>query len=140
MIRIQRASPAFGKAVEQVGLIEQTQIVLEDGRAAVWNEALKAPELRTWTVHIDPFDAFGSGASGGPSAVELARRMADRGAVVCYWYGYEDPAHEAWAWDEIAKAVQPKVQFCCSLERRAARQPSRRRSLTHRAKSGNGCG
>jgi len=98
------------EGAEQAGLIEQTQIVLEDGRAAVWDEALKAAELRTWTVHIDPFDAFGTGASGGPSAVELARGMAGRGAVVCYWYGYEDPAHEAWAWDEIAKAVQPKAQ------------------------------
>ena len=90
----------------QAGLIGQTRILHGDGRAAIWDEAVQAPDLRGWTVHIDPFDAFSSGISGGPSAVELARRLADTGVVVSYWYGYEDPRREMWAWDEIGAPVR----------------------------------
>jgi len=94
----------------QAGLIGQTQILHGDGRAAIWDEVVKLPDLRGWTVHIDPFDAFSSGISGGPSAVELARRLADRGVVVSYWYGYEDPSHEMWAWDEIGAPVRRRAR------------------------------
>lgn len=66
----------------QVGLIGQTRVVNGDGRAAIWEEALKLPDLRSWTVHVDPFDAFSQGPSGTPSAAELARRLAERGAVI----------------------------------------------------------
>jgi 23S rRNA A2030 N6-methylase RlmJ len=94
----------------QAGLTGQTQILHGDGRAAIWHEAVKAPDLRGWTVHIDPFDAFSMGVSGGPSAVELARRLADRGVVVSYWYGYEDPSREMWAWDEIGAPVRRRAR------------------------------
>ena len=97
-------------SVRRVGLIGQTRIVDGDGRAAIWDEAIELPELRSWTVHIDPFDAFSEGPSGTPSAVELARRLAERGAVISYWYGYEDPAREMWAWGEIAAPVRGKAQ------------------------------
>jgi hypothetical protein len=98
------------EAAERIGLITQTQIVEGDGRSAVWNEASAARDLRTWAFHIDPFDPFGAGPSGAPSAVELAHRLADMGALISYWYGYDDPNREMWAWDEIASAVQPKAR------------------------------
>lgn len=98
------------EAAERMGLIDHTQIVEGDGRAAVWNAASAAPDVRTWAVHIDPFDAFGTGPSGAPSAVELARRLVEKGALISYWYGYDDANREMWAWDEIAMTVQRKAR------------------------------
>jgi 23S rRNA A2030 N6-methylase RlmJ len=98
------------EAAVRTGLIGQTRIVEGDGRAAVWNEASKVQDLRTWAVHIDPFDAFGAGPAGAPSAVELARRLAEMGALLSYWYGYEDGSRELWAWDEIAQRGRLKAR------------------------------
>jgi 23S rRNA A2030 N6-methylase RlmJ len=98
------------EAAMRTGLIGRTRIVEGDGRAVVWNEASKAPDVRTWAVHIDPFDAFGAGPSAAPSAVALARSLAGMGALLSYWYGYEDGSRELWAWDEIAQKVRLKAR------------------------------
>jgi 23S rRNA A2030 N6-methylase RlmJ len=98
------------EAAERTGLIDVTRIIEGDGRGAIWNEASEAPDVRTWAVHIDPFDAFGAGPSGAPSAVALARGLAEKGALISYWYGYDDGDREMWAWDEIAATVQPKAR------------------------------
>jgi 23S rRNA A2030 N6-methylase RlmJ len=97
-------------AAERTGLVDQTRIVEGDGRAALWSEASAAPDVQTWAVHIDPFDAFGAGPSGAPSAVALARGLAEKGALISYWYGYDDGSREMWAWDEIAAKVQAKAR------------------------------
>lgn len=91
------------------GLLERTRIVQDDGRTVVWNEAESSPELHDWAVHIDPFDAFGLGMRGGPSAVDLARRLGQKGALVAYWYGYSEPDRARWAWGEIASPIRRDV-------------------------------
>ncbi len=98
------------EAAERTGLIDQTRIIEGDGRAVIWNEASEAPDVHTWAIHIDPFDAYGAGPSGAPSAVVLARRLAEKGAMISYWYGYNDGDRAMWAWEEIAVRAQSKAR------------------------------
>lgn len=52
-------------------------------------------------VHIDPFDPDAR-APGGLSALDLAVRVADSGNPLVYWYGYDQPTDQAWAWTRLA--------------------------------------
>lgn len=52
-------------------------------------------------VHIDPFDPRAR-APGGWSALELAARVSGRGTRLAFWYGYDQPAEQAWAFRELA--------------------------------------
>jgi hypothetical protein len=52
-------------------------------------------------VHIDPFDPDARGP-GGYSALELAARVADSGTPLVYWYGYDQPGEQAWAYTRLA--------------------------------------
>lgn len=56
-------------------------------------------------VHIDPFDPFAR-QDDGPSAVELAGDIADRGHALVYWYGYSHPDERAWALSRIGGCTQ----------------------------------
>jgi hypothetical protein len=84
-----------------------------DGLSAVWQE-LRAynGDPHAVVVHIDPFDPFTAGAENGPSAAELARRLATSGIRVVYWYGYDAPNHRAWAWAEVAHEGQLAPAWC----------------------------
>jgi 23S rRNA A2030 N6-methylase RlmJ len=97
-------------AAARTGLVDQTRIVEGDGREALWSEASATADVQRWAVHIDPFDAFGAGPSGAPSAVALARRLAEKGAMISYWYGYDDGNREMWAWEEIGVRAQSKAR------------------------------
>jgi hypothetical protein len=52
-------------------------------------------------VHIDPFDPHVQ-SPGGYSALELAARVADSGAGLVYWYGYDEPGTQAQAHRQLA--------------------------------------
>lgn len=60
-------------------------------------------------VHIDPFDPDARGPAGY-SALELAARVANSsGTPLVYWYGYDQPGEQAWAYTRLA------AQTCAPL-------------------------
>ena len=80
--------------------LRSCKVAQTDGMAAV--AALldgKAPG--PGLVHIDPFDPDAR-SPGGYSALELAARVADSGTPLVYWYGYDEPGDQAWAYQKLA--------------------------------------
>ena len=76
------------------------QVAQDDGLAAVaaWlDRDAETPGL----VHIDPFDPDARGPAGY-SALELAARVASAGTPLVYWYGYDQPGEQAWAYMRLA--------------------------------------
>jgi hypothetical protein len=75
------------------------EVAEADGMAAVaaWlDRDADEPAL----VHIDPFDPDARGP-GGYSALELAARVASSGTSLVYWYGYDEPGEQAWAYPRL---------------------------------------
>ena len=80
--------------------LHSCEVAEADGMTAVaarLDSAARGPRL----VHIDPFDPDARGP-GGYSALELAARVADSGARLVYWYGYDEPGEQAWAHKKLA--------------------------------------
>ena len=75
------------------------EVAEADGMMAVaaW---LDRPAGKPGLVHIDPFDPDARGP-GGCSALELAARVADSGTGLVYWYGYDRPGEQAWAYTRL---------------------------------------
>jgi Ribosomal RNA large subunit methyltransferase D, RlmJ len=75
------------------------EVVQADGMAAAaaW---LDRDAGKPGLVHIDPFDPDARGP-GGYSALELAARVADSGTSLVYWYGYDRPGEQAWAYPRL---------------------------------------
>jgi 23S rRNA A2030 N6-methylase RlmJ len=86
------------RRARQLGL-HDCQVLEADGMAAVaaW---LDRDADRPGLVHIDPFDPDARGP-GGYSAFELAARVADSGTALVYWYGYDQPSEQAWAYTRL---------------------------------------
>jgi hypothetical protein len=85
------------------------EVVQADGMAAVaaWlDRHAGEPAL----VHIDPFDPDARGP-GGYSALELAARVANSGASLVYWYGYDQAAGQAWAYPRLT--AQTRAPLWC---------------------------
>jgi 23S rRNA A2030 N6-methylase RlmJ len=61
-------------------------------------------------VHIDPFDPDARGP-GGYSALELATRVANSGTPLVYWYGYDQPGEQAWAYTRLT--AQTRAPLWC---------------------------
>ncbi len=61
---------------------------------------LDRPADQAGLVHIDPFDPDARGP-GGYSAFDLAARVADSGTPLVYWYGYDQPSDQAWAYTRL---------------------------------------
>lgn len=81
------------------------EIVERDGMlaTAAWlDNEVHVGSPRSAVVHVDPFDPHAR-AAGGSSALELGARIAERGARLVYWYGYDQPSQRAWAHDELAR-------------------------------------
>ncbi len=51
-------------------------------------------------VHVDPFDPHAR-VEAGRSALDLAADVVDRGHVLVYWYGYDEPARAGWAYGAL---------------------------------------
>ena len=80
--------------------LHDCDVLQGDGMAAVaaWlDRHADMPGL----VHIDPFDPDARGP-GGYSALELAIRVADSGTALVYWYGYDQPSEQAWAYERLS--------------------------------------
>ncbi len=79
--------------------LHHCEIAQADGMAAVgaW---LDRPADQAGLVHIDPFDPDARGP-GGYSAFDLAARVADSGTPLVYWYGYDQPSDQAWAYTRL---------------------------------------
>ncbi len=75
------------------------EVAETDGMAAVaaW---LDGHAGQPGLVHIDPFDPDARGP-GGYSAMELAVRVAESGTGLVYWYGYDQPGEQAWAYGRL---------------------------------------
>ena len=85
------------------------QVAQADGMAAVaaWlDRDAGTPGL----VHIDPFDPDARGPAGY-SALELAARVASSSTPLVYWYGYDQPDGQAWAYTRLA-ALTPAPLWC----------------------------
>jgi 23S rRNA A2030 N6-methylase RlmJ len=79
--------------------LHDCEVAETDGMAAVaaW---LDRPADRPGLVHIDPFDPDARGP-GGCSALELAISVAESGTPLVYWYGYDQPGDQAWAYARL---------------------------------------
>ena len=89
------------------GLSDRVATVTADGLRAVGRRVLSgsADPVSTF-VHVDPYDPLAVGADG-VSAVELTRSLIAEGVGVMYWYGFDAPAHHAWAAEELAGGDVP---------------------------------
>jgi len=76
------------------------EVMEMDGMAAVasWLDRCAGPHA---LAHIDPFDPDARGPAGC-SALELAVRVAGSGTGLVYWYGYDQPPDQAWAYTKLA--------------------------------------
>jgi 23S rRNA A2030 N6-methylase RlmJ len=80
--------------------LHNCEVAETDGMTAVaarLDDGARGPGL----VHIDPFDPDAR-SPGGYSALELAARVADSGIRLVYWYGYDEPGEQAWAYKKLA--------------------------------------
>jgi 23S rRNA A2030 N6-methylase RlmJ len=79
--------------------LQGCEVAEADGMAAVaaW---LDRPADEPGLVHIDPFDPHAR-SPGGYSALELAARAASGGTPLVYWYGYDEPGEQAWAYTRL---------------------------------------
>jgi 23S rRNA A2030 N6-methylase RlmJ len=75
-----------------------------DGPTAL-HGALGACDPDRLLVHIDPFDPWSRGPAG-VSALGLVGEVADAGARVVYWYGYDRRECRAWALSELAELTR----------------------------------
>ena len=75
------------------------EVTETDGMAAVaaW---LDRDAGKPGLVHVDPFDPDARGP-GGYSALDLAVRVAESGTTLVYWYGYDQPGEQAWAYTRL---------------------------------------
>ncbi len=89
--------------------LHSCEVAQADGMAAVaaW---LDRGAGRSALVHIDPFDPDARGP-GGYSALELAVRVADSGTRLVYWYGYDQPGGQAWAYTRLT--AQTRAPLWC---------------------------
>jgi len=101
------------EAAARAGTQPNVKVVAGDGPLAVLSEAEASADISRWTVHVDPFDPFEALTQGGVSAVELARLLAARGALVVYWYGYETGESEEWAKGELAPGLVRDQRLWC---------------------------
>ncbi len=90
-------------------LTEQVEAVEADGMSRV--RGLMGETAARSLVHIDPYEPHVH-EPGGPSALELAAELADAGARVVYWYGYDEPAGRAWAYEALRQASASTRWWC----------------------------
>jgi 23S rRNA A2030 N6-methylase RlmJ len=79
--------------------LHRCEVAQADGMAAIaaW---LDHQPGEPGLVHIDPFDPDARGPSGY-SALDLAARVASSGTPLVYWYGYDEPGDQAWAYARL---------------------------------------
>jgi 23S rRNA A2030 N6-methylase RlmJ len=89
--------------------LHRCEVAQADGMAAVaaWlDRRTGEPGL----VHIDPFDPDARGPAGY-SAFDVAARVASSGTPLVYWYGYDQPSEQAWAYTRLT--AQTRTPLWC---------------------------
>jgi 23S rRNA A2030 N6-methylase RlmJ len=91
--------------------LSRCEIAQADGMATVaaW---LDSYDGKPGLVHIDPFDPDArspGGYPGGYSAFDLAARVASSGTQLVYWYGYDRPADQAWAYTRLTAQARGRL-------------------------------
>jgi len=89
--------------------LRNCEVVEADGMAAV-AEWLGGGASGPGLVHIDPFDPYARGP-GEYCALELAARVADSGAGLVYWYGYDEPGARATVHKELAALTRTPLWY-----------------------------
>lgn len=89
--------------------VQHCEVAQADGMVAVaaWLDRQSDTQV---LVHIDPFDPDASGP-GGCSAIELAAQVAACGTPLVYWYGYDEPGDQAWAYPRLT--AQTRAPLWC---------------------------
>jgi 23S rRNA A2030 N6-methylase RlmJ len=88
--------------------ITQCEVAQADGMMAVltWlDDSAKSVTAGRVVVHIDPFHPH-SRLANGPSALDVAARLADRGYGLVYWYCYDSPDETSWAYHTLREITQ----------------------------------
>lgn len=82
--------------------LHRCDVAQADGMAAVaaWLDSQRGEPAEPGLVHIDPFDPDARGP-GGYSALDLAAHVASSGTPLVYWYGYDEPGDQAWAYGRL---------------------------------------
>jgi hypothetical protein len=80
-----QSASSLTDVAEELHLSRRVEVVAEDGPSAVWHRLERWEDPAAWAIHVDPFEPHASATPESPSAVDLARLCADRGATVVYW-------------------------------------------------------
>jgi 23S rRNA A2030 N6-methylase RlmJ len=82
--------------------LHRCEVAQADGMAAVaaWLDDQAGDPAEPGLVHIDPFDPDARDP-GGYSALDLAAHVASSGTPLVYWYGYDEPGDQAWAYAQL---------------------------------------
>src|SRR5262245_27644777 len=83
-------------AAGRLGLADRVRVEVGDGMGVLAAALAATEEPSAVLAHVDPFDPWRTGPAG-LSALDLAGRLADAGAGLVYWYGYDRPDQRAWA-------------------------------------------
>jgi hypothetical protein len=83
--------------------LSRCEVAQEDGMTAV-SAWLERDSGQPGLVHIDPFDPDARSPCGS-SAIELAAHVATSGMALVYWYGYDKPGEQAWAYPRLTDST-----------------------------------
>ncbi len=104
------------------GVADRVEVLAADGRDALAAALTAADDPGAVLAHVDPYDPWGRGPRG-LSALDIGRRLADAGAGLVYWYGYDRPARWAWALDELAEGSSTRPLWCGDIQVRGVEPP-----------------
>jgi 23S rRNA A2030 N6-methylase RlmJ len=94
------------EAASRFGVASGVRVVSSDGMTAL-HECLDAVD-GTILAHIDPYDPWARGPSG-LSALDLASELIRKGIGLVYWYGYDRPDRQAWAFDTLSQGSSTTI-------------------------------
>jgi 23S rRNA A2030 N6-methylase RlmJ len=121
--------------------ITHCEVAQADGMTAVrpWLEGSAGSTTASdVVVHIDPFDPH-SRLADGPSALDLAGRLADEGYGLVYWYGYDSPDRTAWAYHTLGEMTRAPL-WCGDMMIADETGAGRPGDLGRATTPGTGCG
>jgi hypothetical protein len=104
-------------------LERDAHVVASDGIEALIDKVASANDPRDLFVHVDPYNPWLAGPSG-VCALDLAAAIAVRGGGLMYWYGYSEPDHRAWAFDDLATRARGTDLWCGDIMVMSRADPS----------------
>jgi Ribosomal RNA large subunit methyltransferase D, RlmJ len=110
-------------AAAEAGLGGRVEVVEGDGRDGLAAALAGAADPASVLAFVDPFDPRAAGP-GGPSALDLGRRLLADGAALVYWYGYHRPDRRCWALDDLAGGGHGVPLWCGDIRVAAQAEPA----------------